>query len=276
MMMGRSQPSWLNLGYWEPETRSYAEACRALARRVATAVGLSSGDEVLEVGCGYGEAAMLWVEEMIHVGAEPPRILALNITPAHVQLANQRLRERPLCSPHVTFELGDAVDVRLDPERFDKVIALECAFHFRTRARFLANAYMSLKPGGRLALTDFMLFPSTARRIDKLRQLFSRRLVDPILRRGSELLAQPAENLCTEQEYCATLTAIGFRNIQIEPLYDRTVVPFRTFCRRRLRAIARQGIPGTLGFRLLMHLYLLLMQTNNYVLISADKVESLA
>lgn len=266
-----SEPDWLNLGYWEPGTTSYREAGRALARRLAQSADLASGEEVLEVGSGYGEAAMLWVEDRLQAEGTAPRVRGLNITPEHVELANQRLRQRPSCEPYVSFAVGDAVSAALGEGRFDKVIALECAFHFRTRARFLENAYKMLKPGGTLAVTDLVLFPATAQRIQRIRRVFPPRIFESILRRVTDFLDQPMENLCTAQEYRQLLGEVGFHNIRIETLYARSTVPFIAYCRRRLRTIARQQIPDTLAFRWLMQLYLLLLPTSDYLLIVASK-----
>jgi erythromycin 3''-O-methyltransferase/microcystin synthetase protein McyJ len=226
---------------------------------------------VLEVGSGYGEAAMLWVEDQLAASGVAPRILGLNITPEHVELARRRLGDRPRCQPHVSFAVGDAVSARLGAARFDKVIALECAFHFRTRERFFANAYEMLKPGGTLALTDFVMFPATAGRIAACRRLFSARVVDALLRPTADLLEMPMENLCTAEEYRQQLERAGFGAVRIERLYERSTLPFVAHCRRRLRAIASQNLPDTRAFCWLMRLYLWLLPTSDYLLVVARK-----
>jgi cyclopropane fatty-acyl-phospholipid synthase-like methyltransferase len=45
---------YLNLGHWE-RAATYDEACAALARVLADAVGLGPGTDVLDVGFGFGD-----------------------------------------------------------------------------------------------------------------------------------------------------------------------------------------------------------------------------
>src|SRR5262245_46317707 len=84
------KPLWLNLGYWE-SARSYPDAAAALATLVAEAARLDSSDELLDVGFGFAEQDLFWIQRY---GVK--RITGINVTAMQVEHARQRVRERRL------------------------------------------------------------------------------------------------------------------------------------------------------------------------------------
>jgi SAM-dependent methyltransferase len=61
----------------------------------------------------------------------------------------------------------------VDADSVDVVIALECAFHFRTRQRFFREARRVLRPGGRLVTADIIPMPAAEGVREKVQQRIS-------------------------------------------------------------------------------------------------------
>jgi len=76
-----NKPLWLNLGYWE-NTRVYPEAASAMAQQLGEVAALGPDDRVLDVGFGFAEQDLYWVE---HFGVG--HITGINITPIQVERA---------------------------------------------------------------------------------------------------------------------------------------------------------------------------------------------
>ena len=190
-----SKPLWLNLGYWK-DAQTYPDACRAMAIMLGETAELKSTDTVLDVGCGFGEQDALLVEQF-----GVTRIMGIDITPVHVTVGQERLRAKQL-DDRITLTVGSAVQIAYPDKSFEKVIALECAFHFKTREQFFCEAFRVLKPGGRLALTDMLPSPGksssgVSRRITRIRACI------------------PEENMYDRIDYAKKLKAIGFTDINV-------------------------------------------------------------
>src|SRR5262245_1576134 len=124
------KPLWLNFGYWR-EARTFPDACVALVRYVAEVAELGPRDEVLDVRCGYAEQEFVWVRERYVA-----HVVGLDATPVHVDVARSRVAAASL-ERRIAVGLGDACRMPFATGGFDKVTALECAFHFQTREAFL-------------------------------------------------------------------------------------------------------------------------------------------
>ena len=105
---------------------------------------VQDGQELLDVGCGFGGTLATIAEQF-----KLRRLTGLNIDGRQLEIARQRVRG-------VEFVEGDACAMPFPDRSFDRVLAVECIFHFPSRADFFGHAARVLRPGGNLTLSDFL------------------------------------------------------------------------------------------------------------------------
>jgi ubiquinone/menaquinone biosynthesis C-methylase UbiE len=146
-------------GYWDDPARStntaedLASATEAMTLQLCRLAGISEGDHVLDVGCGFGGTLASLNERYGSV-----KLTGLNIDER--QIARARQQVLPRGGNVVTFDVGDACALPYADNSFDRVIAVECIFEFPSREGFLREAARVLKPGGVLALSDYVSAPA--------------------------------------------------------------------------------------------------------------------
>jgi cyclopropane fatty-acyl-phospholipid synthase-like methyltransferase len=158
---------YLNLGYWREAAVDIDEASEALAMLVAKTARIGREDRVLDCGFGFGDQDILWAKTLTL-----ERIIGLNITASQVAVARRRISAFGLDN-RVDLRHGSATDMPVDADSVDVVIALECAFHFRTRQRFFREARRVLRPGGRLVTADIIPMPAAEGVREKVQQRIS-------------------------------------------------------------------------------------------------------
>jgi tocopherol O-methyltransferase len=199
-------------GLWERGDEAPEEAARALAVRVADAAAIGAGDEVVDVGCGYGATARLLARER---GA---RVTGLTLSRAQADAAPAR--------DGVTLLVRDWLDNGLPGDAFDAAIAIESLSHMPDKPRVFSELARVVRSGGRVVVVDWL-----AR--ERPRAVERRFLLDPICREGR------LPQLHTASDYVAFLRGTGLEVTGFDDLTARAVRTWAVVARRLPLVLAR-------------------------------------
>jgi erythromycin 3''-O-methyltransferase len=219
---------YTNIGYWASDDTTVDEACEACAELLADEVGLAAGQDVLDVGCGYGEQDFLWLRDR-----RPRTISAIDVTPHQIEPARRRAAAEGV-DDRLDFRVATATGLPYPDATFDRVVALDAAMHFYTRAAFFREAYRVLRPGGLLGTVDTLPVDGDTSRKEFRTPRFS-------LYR----FAIPDHNWYDRAEYATRLAAAGFVDERVTSIRERSWEPWnRHWSRVAAEPGARRDLPA--------------------------------
>lgn len=143
-------------GYWEfPDQaqqtlEDFSVATESLSQLIYHAAQVTDSQAVLDVGCGFGGTI-----SSLNNQYQTMKLTGINIDERQILRARQQIS--PQGANEISFQQGDACALPFADNSFDVVLAVECIFHFSSRKQFFKEVNRVLKPGGYLALSDFLL-----------------------------------------------------------------------------------------------------------------------
>ncbi|WP_028045230.1 class I SAM-dependent methyltransferase [Cellulomonas sp. URHE0023] len=137
--------------HWVAHRDHYDRMYAKFQAALLSAAAIRPGEQVLDVGCGYGTTTLAAAEV-----ARPGTAVGIDVSPTMLDLA----RARAVGVPNVTFVEADAQDHRFAPSSFDVALSRFGLMFFTDPVAALANLRRATRPGGRLA---FVAWRSLAR-----------------------------------------------------------------------------------------------------------------
>jgi cyclopropane-fatty-acyl-phospholipid synthase len=134
--------------YWPAGVERLGDAEAAMLALTAERAGLADGQDVLDLGCGWGALA-LWAARRF----PGSRITA--VSHSRMQRAFIEARARAAGLPNLVVRTADVRTLELPAASFDRVVSVEMFEHMRNWETLLARTARWLRPDGRLFLHYF-------------------------------------------------------------------------------------------------------------------------
>lgn len=193
-------------GYWQSGRETPEQATAALVEQVAARLGLAPGQHLVDIGCGYGAtAAQLAADHGV-------KVTGFTLSEAQWRVAAARPGD-------LAFQRRDWLDNGLADAVFDGAYAIESSEHMVDKARFFAEAWRVLRPGGRLVVCAWLAETGAG-------AFAVRHLLEPICREGR------LPGMGTREDYEALAAGAGFRALGYDDV-SRKVRRTWTICARR-------------------------------------------
>lgn len=188
----------MHYGYWDADVSNLGQALLRQNDFMASRVGLSDQDQVLDAGCGVGGSSL-------HIARQYGcSVTGISISARQIARAKQYAREEGL-EDKVDFLERDFTDTGFPDGHFSVVWAVESVCHAHDKMDFLREACRVLRPGGRLILCDGFASRDT---YDAADSALMQRWVN----------GWAVESLETGDAFCESAGRAGFSNIRYEDI----------------------------------------------------------
>jgi 2-polyprenyl-3-methyl-5-hydroxy-6-metoxy-1,4-benzoquinol methylase len=217
---GELKGSWGNLGYWYNEQgdplHGYSDAAQQLAHALGKFANLSSNQTVLDLGYGCGDQVIHW-----HQAFSVSCVYGVNLSKIQTEYAQKKMQVWGIAE-NAHLKQGSAADPQAwyeFPRDFDRIIALDCAYHFSNKLQFFQLCAHQLKDcqhqDAQLVLSDLVLS-------QPLKGLFNKTVLSLIC----YLSRIPRQNIKTRAEYERELCDVGLELMDYKDVSERVMIPF--------------------------------------------------
>ncbi len=135
--------------YFKPGVTALDDAEAEMLRLTCERAGLVDGEQILELGCGWGSLT-LWMAEHF----PRARITAVSNSRTQKQFIDARAAERGLANVEVLTRDANVLEFPAE-RRFDRVVSVEMFEHMRNYETLLGRIAGWLRPGGTLFVHIF-------------------------------------------------------------------------------------------------------------------------
>jgi cyclopropane fatty-acyl-phospholipid synthase-like methyltransferase len=134
----------------DPNTNYSSPAGKEFSRAAARIAGVNPASRVLDIGCGYGEAATTLAAEF------RCKVTAVDTSGENIEAARKLAAERRV-GHLITFETADITKLDYTQKPFDLILAEGGIFSFLSRTAGLKLAAQWLPANGWLAFSDLIV-----------------------------------------------------------------------------------------------------------------------
>lgn len=130
--------------------RLLGRICEPFTRRVFAETGITTGMQVLDVGCGPGDVSLIAADLVGETG----RVLGIDASANMLQVAQERVQAAGI--RHVSFMAADLRDLELD-QYFDVLVGRFILMHLPDPEVVLRQLLHHVRPGGIVAFQEYDL-----------------------------------------------------------------------------------------------------------------------
>ncbi len=208
---------YMNYGLWDDPNMMLEEANIKLVNFIYKNANLNAKDtfKILDVGCGYGKQDILWSKNI----SSKSKITAVDISKLQIKYANKFRKAENISRKRLNFKECDAHELvsQLPGKRFNRIISLETAFHYKDRNLFFNNVSKLLTSDGLFIISDIMLQDTEKR---------ENILTNGFIKLSSDFLSIPETNLITMSEWKINVENSGLKIVNFYNIADKTFLPY--------------------------------------------------